>query len=116
MEQLRFTHQQIERFNDRIKNCIEDAECRKILEKFLQNPPRPVHLNALKLWKAANDRHAFDEDFFFDLIDEVSGFNENPLLTISECEHKLQYVKQECCRILEPIKSIFIDYLNKHHR
>lgn len=116
MAPVRFTQQQIERFNDRIKNCLEDAQCRGVFEHYLRVSHKPILLNALKLWVAANSTDSFDEDRFLDLIDEVDGFNENPLLTLSECEHKLAYVKMETCRILEKIRLHFIEYLNTHHR
>ncbi|KAJ8936370.1 hypothetical protein NQ314_012389 [Rhamnusium bicolor] len=115
MAEVKFTHQQIERFNDRIKNCLEDAQCRHILEHYLKISRKPVLHNALKLWMAANSTTSFNDDEFFDLIDNVDGFNENPLLSISECEHKLSYVKLECCRILEKIRPYFIQYLSTHH-
>ncbi|KAJ8923119.1 hypothetical protein NQ315_001672 [Exocentrus adspersus] len=116
MEQIKFTQQQIERFNDRIRNCLEDAQCRRLLEHYLKISRKPVLSNALKLWVAANSTDSFDEDEFLDLIDEVDGFNENPLLTLSECEHKLSYVKMESCRILEKIRPYFIEYISTHHK
>uniref|UniRef100_V5I7X5 Uncharacterized protein n=1 Tax=Anoplophora glabripennis TaxID=217634 RepID=V5I7X5_ANOGL len=116
MAEARFTPQQIERFNDRIKNCLEDAQCRGVFEHYLRISRKPVLYNALKLWVAANSTDSFDEDQFLDLIDEVDGFNENPLLSLSECEHKLAYIKMETCRILDKIHRLFIEYLNTHHR
>ncbi|KAJ8986163.1 hypothetical protein NQ317_005637 [Molorchus minor] len=115
MAGIKFTQQQIERLNDRIKNCLEDENCRTVLEQYLKNARKPVLYNALKLWVAANSTNSFDEDYFLDLIENVDGFNENPLLSIAECEHKLLFVKTECCRILEKIRPYFIEYLNKYH-
>ncbi|KAJ8957353.1 hypothetical protein NQ318_004832 [Aromia moschata] len=115
MAGLKFTQQQIERFNDRIRNCLEDEHCRTVLEQYLLQQRKPILHNALKLWVAAHSTTSFDEDRFLDLIEDVDGFNENPLLSISECEHKLSYVKLECCRILEKIRPYFIHYLSKNH-
>lgn len=115
-EQIRFTSQQIERFNDRIENLVGDEQCRNIFKGFLTDSRRQNLLNALKLWEEANASQNFNEDFFFELFDDVSGFNEQPLLSINEHDHKLSYIKSECCRIMEPVKHIFIDYLNRHYR
>lgn len=116
MAEVRFTQQQIERFNDRIQNCLEDERCRGIFAHYLKISRKPVLFNAFKLWVEANSTDSFDEDKFLDLIDEVDGFNENPLLTISECDQKLSFLKIEACRILEKIRPHFIEYLNTHHR
>lgn len=116
MGEVKFTHQEIERFNDRIQNCLGDERCRNILKRYLEISHRPVLVNALNLWIEANKAVSFDDDMFFDLIDEVQGFNDNPLLTIAECDQKLTYVKTEACRILAKILPHFIEYLHSCHR
>lgn len=116
MAAVKFTHQQIERFNDRIKNCIDDSSCRAIFKAFLEKLKKPILLKALILWEAANSTESWDENKMLELIEEVDDFNENPLLSIQECQYKLDYTKGECCRILEKILPTFIKYLQKHHK
>lgn len=116
MATIRFTPQQIERFNDRIKNCIDDSNCRAVFKVFLKKMKKPMLLDTLALWEAANRSNNWDQDEMMELIEEVDDFNQNPLLSIQECQHKLDYTKGECCRILEKILPTFITYLQKHHK
>lgn len=117
MASVIFTHQQLERFNDRIKNCLDDDTCRAIFKTFLVKLKKPILLNALALWEAANrSSNSWDEDEMLELIDEVDEFNQCPLLSLQECEHKLDYTKGECCRILEKILHTFIMYLHRYHK
>lgn len=117
MADIKFTHQQIERYNDRIKNCLEDSNCRPILKTYLVRfAKKPMWVDTLKLWEAVNSINSWDEDRMLDLIEDVDDFNINPLLSIAECQHKLDYTKAECCRILEKALPTFITYLNKYHK
>lgn len=111
-----FTIQQIERFSNRIENCLTDQTCRLIFEKYLKIQKNPMWLNALKLWETANCTNTWNEAKMLDLIEEVDDFRENPLLTIAECQHKLDYTKEECCRILEKSLKSFSNYLNKYYK
>ncbi|RZC27647.1 hypothetical protein BDFB_000102 [Asbolus verrucosus] len=117
MASIKFPLQQIEKFNDRIENCLQDLSCRNIFEIYLTQSKKYNALNTLKLWTTANSGTSFSEDMY-DLIDDVDGFNENPLLSISEHHQKLDYVKSECSRILNKhgTHKKFIQYLLENHR
>lgn len=112
---IKFTVQEIDKFNDKISNVLDNAHCREVFCYFLRAQHKPL-LKTFLLWKEAHQRNMYDEDTFLDLIEEIDDFNLNPLYSISECEHKLAFIKQECCRILEKIRPQFICYLNKNHK
>ncbi|XP_050311502.1 uncharacterized protein LOC126747054 isoform X1 [Anthonomus grandis grandis] len=116
MADIKFTLQQLERYNDRMKNCLSDPQCRPLLQKFLNLQRKPMFISALKLWEAANGTGNWDEDRMLDLIEDVDDFNENPLLSIAECQHKLDYTKEECSRILNKVLPDFMNYLHRYHK
>ncbi|EFA13678.1 hypothetical protein TcasGA2_TC001394 [Tribolium castaneum] len=116
MADIKFPSKQIEKFNDRIENCLEDAACRSVLEFYLKTVMGIANLNnILKLWNKANA--SFDDDIF-DFIDEVDDFQDGPLLTLSESHLKVAYVKNECCRLFNKanIHQRFIQYLIDKHQ
>ena len=118
MASTKFTTSQIEKFNDRIENCLNDSPCRCVFEFYLTNIIKKDNLvYTLKLWMKANESSSFDDDMF-DYIDNVDGFNENPLLTLSESHQKFAYVKSECCRLFNKsdIHRRFIYYLVERHK
>lgn len=116
MANPKFTIQQLDRLSDRMKNCLDDTQCRTILKNYLQSLKKPMLLDTVKLWEAASNSTSWNEPVMMDLIEEIDDFNENPLLSISECQHKLDYTTGECCRILEKTLPKFIQYLNRHHK
>lgn len=116
MADKRFSLQEIERFNDKICNALDNSECREVLGKFLDAQKNPTLTKAYTLWKKAHQRNFYDEDTFLDIIEEIDDFNINPLYSLAECEHKLAYIKQECARILERIHPQFILYLHKYYQ
>lgn len=115
MADTKFTIQEIERFNDKISNVLDNSHSREVLGKFLTTQRNPALMKTFSLWKEAHQRNSYDEDTFLDLIEELDDFNVNPLYSLSECEHKLAYIKQECSRLLEKIRPQFILYLHKYH-
>lgn len=117
MASKKFTVQEIERFNDRISNVLDNSDCRKVFEEFLLTQKNPTLIKTFKLWMKAdeNSQNSFKDDFF-DIIEEIDDFNMSPLLSVSECDQKFAFVKQECSRILEKIRPQFIHYLHKYHQ
>lgn len=111
MSQNHFTNREMDRFNDKISNVLDDLSVRPILRAFLKN--YPVKLKAFILWEKANESTSYDNNTFDELIDDTDDFNMDPLNLISEDDDILVYIKQECCRILQPIHRIFIPYLDK---
>ncbi|CAH1100956.1 unnamed protein product [Psylliodes chrysocephalus] len=114
MAAMRFTDQDIDRFNDKISNVLQNTRCKQIYNNYLKKYS-PPNCNAFKLWEQAHSTKEYNEDLLLDMIEDVDGFNDNPLLTLAEPEHKLIYIKQECCRILEKSRSNFIQFLRTHH-
>ncbi|CAH1383233.1 unnamed protein product [Tenebrio molitor] len=118
MADVTFQVQQIEKFSDKIENCLLDGACQSVFEYYLAHVIRKDNLlYTLRLWIKANQRLIFDDDMF-DLIDEVDGFNDDPLLTLAESHQKIAYVKTECCRLFNTsgIHQRFIDYLRANHQ
>lgn len=116
MDNKRFTIQEIERFNDKISNALDNSQCREVLGKFLDAQKNPTLIKTYSLWKEAHQRTSYNEDSFLDIIEEIDDFNINPLYSLSECDHKFAYIKQECARILEKIRPQFILYLHKYYQ
>uniref|UniRef100_A0A6P7GVB5 Uncharacterized protein LOC114343343 n=1 Tax=Diabrotica virgifera virgifera TaxID=50390 RepID=A0A6P7GVB5_DIAVI len=114
MARVTFNTQDIDRFNDRIQNVLQNPPCRGIYRNYLFQYKR-MYLDAFKLWLEANDTKEYNEDKFLDLIEDVDEFNMNPLYSLQEHDHKIDYIKQECCRILEKTRASFIGYLRRHH-
>lgn len=112
---VRFSLLEIEKF-DRIENCLQDPKCRTVFELYLTKTKNKNLLKVFKLWIKATECVSFDDDML-DLIDEVRGFNDSPLLSHSEPYQKYNYVKSECCRLLSEhdTHKRFIQYLTQHH-
>lgn len=115
MENKKFTVPELERFNDKISNVLDNSCCREIFGRFLIMQRNPAIIKTLKLWEKAQAGSSYDENSYLDEIEDIDAFNINPLYSISECEHKLTYIKQECSRILEKIHPQFMLYLHKYH-
>lgn len=115
MENRKFTDPELERFNDKISNVLDNSYCRQIFENFLTVQRNPALIKIFKLWEKAHQDTSYDEDNYLDEIEEIDNFNINPLYSISECDHKLAYIKQQCSRLLEKIHPQFMLYLHKYH-
>lgn len=76
-------------------------------------------LRVLKLWERADDdlrtNAIYMQEEYEDLFDRIDNFNEGPLLSINEYSQKLEYIKRECARILNLIRTQFIHYLKLHY-
>lgn len=59
MDQIKFTEKDMEKFNDKIQNCLEDEGCLKIFQHYLEISDKPVLINALRLWIEANKTDSF---------------------------------------------------------
>lgn len=116
MADIKFTSEEINEFNHKISNVLDNSRCREVFYKYLCAQRHPVLIKTFKLWTEAHERKSYDEDTFCDLVEEVDDFNVNPLYSLSECEHKIAYIKQECCRILEKQRDQFILYLFERHK
>lgn len=110
----KFTQQEIDYFNDKIGHVLENETSRKIFHTYLQKTRSPVLLKVFSIWQQVHDEPYNDE--LLDLIEEIDSFNINPLYSLAECDLKRNYIKQECCRILERIRPQYIAYLQKHHQ
>ncbi|KAL1494970.1 hypothetical protein ABEB36_010469 [Hypothenemus hampei] len=112
-----FSKEELIRFNDCIKVCLEDSRCLVCLQKYLEFLKKPMLLNTVKLWELVNTTNSWNEMEIRDLIEAIDKFSDNPLLSISECQKKIDYTKGECCRILEEARILpgFRDYLRKKH-
>lgn len=119
MAEHKFTLQQIDRFNDSIENCLRSATCCEIFKKYLMETKRNHLLDILRLWVKTNDptSQSSSMEDIFDIIEEIDGFNENPLLSLSEPKLKLDYIRTECYRLLNQhnMHSKFLQYLRRYH-
>lgn len=116
----KFSIPDINSFAHRVHNCMENSACRQVFRLFLQNTGRRDLLRVLNLWERADSdlkssRH-FDEDHYLDTIEEIDGFNENPLLSLTEYSDKLNFIKMECCNLLQKIHQPFLKHLRDYHR
>lgn len=106
----KFTRNELDAFNDKIENCLNDEECVKLLKEYIKKK-KPPFRKIFRLWEMVNNENESEEDLF-ELIEEISNFNKNPLLSIAESNEKICYIKSECIRILEGVRSDFVNYLN----
>jgi hypothetical protein len=112
---VKFTRQQIERFNDGIEYCLEDEDCASILQEFLLHTYKKDNLTrAFNLWTLAN-KNSMLTDEIQDLIDEVDDFQRGDMDKMNPHE-QIEYVKRECCRLLAQCLKQFIAYLRKNHQ
>lgn len=116
---MAFSNDDINIFSHKIENCLEHTACRGIFKQYLTTLRRRDLLRVLELWERADDdlktNAILMEDDYQDLIERIDDFNEGPLLSLSEYAQKLEYVKRECARILNKIKTHFIQYLTQNH-
>lgn len=133
MAPRKYTKQQIDHFNDRIGNVLNDIGARSDLEEYLKKYKFPVQSKVLRLWNKANSSKWYRRKDFQDDIEDIDGFSTKGLgksidqnssedddsddndEETSEGEpgtdSELIFIKQECCRILEKIRPQFIKYL-----
>jgi hypothetical protein len=112
---VKFTRQEIERFNDGIENCFKNADCAYIFkEEFLPLLGNDNLTRAFKLWTLANENSMLTDEIQ-DLIDEVDGFQRGDMDKMNPHE-QIEYVKRECCRLLAQCLKQFIAYLRKNHQ
>lgn len=116
---MAFTIEDINVFSHKIENCLNNAVCKQIFTNYLTTVRRRDLLRVLKLWDRADDdlktNALYMEDDYQDFIERIDDFNQGPLLSINEYSPKLEYVKRECARILNKIRTQFIQYLKLHH-
>ncbi|KAH0816273.1 hypothetical protein GEV33_006518 [Tenebrio molitor] len=92
---VKFTRQQIERFNDGIEYCLKDEDCASILQEFLLHTYKKDNLTrAFNLWTLAN-KNSMLTDEIQDLIDEVDDFQRGDMDKMNPHE-QIEYVKREC--------------------
>lgn len=116
---MAFSTEDLNVFSHKIENCLEHSECRQIFKNYLTTLRRRDLLRVLQLWERADDdlktSAMYMEDDYQDFIERIDGFNESPLLSINEYGPRLVYVKRECARILNKIRTEFVQYLKQHH-
>lgn len=112
-----FTIQEVDVFSHRIENCLDNAECKEIFKDYLQTRNRNDLLQIVSLWEKAEfdlQNNDYTNDYE-SIIEEIDGFTEGPLSSNYPDSTKLEWIKRECARILDVIKSQFIDYLKQYH-
>lgn len=101
MASVRFTSHEIIELSYRIQNCLNNPRCRSILRRYLMESNSSVLFAALELWEVANNSTSWNEEAMFNLMDELDDFNQHHLLSISDFQQRIDYIKDECVRILE---------------
>lgn len=108
-----FTNDELDRFNDKIENCLCDEECKMLLKEYIKKK-KPPFRKVFRLWEMVNNENESEEDLM-DLIEEINSFNSNPLLSLAEKQQKMDYIKSECVRLLEPVRRDFVEHLRKNN-
>lgn len=110
-----FSKDEIQRF-DRIDNCLENVKCRKALKLYLEKKLQSPALTAsLILWQEALNAKCWDESHMSSMIADVDGFRSELLSRMTSDDEKIRYIKDECCRLLKDVYSVFIKYLENNH-
>lgn len=109
MGEIRFSKDEMNRFNDKIENVLENDKCRILFDKYLEVQDYPPFKKTLSLWIETNN--GIQMDICIVLIEEIDDFNRDILKSASDGELPA-LIKQECSRILSQIHPKFMVYLS----
>lgn len=113
MASIKFSSYEMDQFKS-MKDCLNHPQCCQILEKYIKDKKRPS-LRTFNMWKEIRNPLRSPEEFFDD-IEDIDGFNLNPLFSLNEPQHQRRFIEEECCRLLNDIFQPFRVYLNNNHR
>jgi hypothetical protein len=111
MNEMAFKNRKIDKFNDNIVNCLRDVDGRNVLEYFITNRLKDDNISkTFEVWMNADRGEISDND-----LDGINITSET-LRTLADYDQKIDYVKQQCCQILDRVHHRFIHYLRTEHR
>ncbi|KAF7270365.1 hypothetical protein GWI33_016663 [Rhynchophorus ferrugineus] len=93
-----------------IQHCLEELDGRQLFKEYLKEGNMTSYIHVVELWQKA-DKAIWDNELQ-ELINEVDDIDCNEVMQIPD-DRKYEYIKTECCQILEGIHSTFIQCVNE---